>query len=116
MVIEARIEELFELVDKELKKAGRSRKLPGGIIFTGGSSQIKGLDTFAKEKLELPAKVGSLISVSGLADQINSFVFATPIGLMLLDMLLEGQHATGHPNNYTGVLDSITSLFKRIKK
>lgn len=116
MVVEARIEELFELINKELKKIGKSRKLPGGIIFTGGTAQIKGLSEFAKEKLELPARVGNIESVGGLADQMSGLVFATPVGLMLLDMLLEGQHATGHPNNYNGMVDNITSLIKRLKR
>ena len=116
MVIEARIEELFELIDKELKKVGKSRKLPGGVIFTGGSAQIKGLADFAKEKLELPAKIGKLIDTGGLSDLADNITFATPVGLMLLDMLLDGQHATGHPNNYPGVVDNISSLFKKFKK
>ncbi len=117
MVIEARIEELLELVDKELKRAGRSRKLPGGVIFTGGSSQIKGIDEFAKQQLELPARVGQVQEVGGLADTAADMRFATPIGLMLLDMLLDGQGAAGHtPGDYIGVVDNITSLFKRLKK
>lgn len=117
MIIEARVEELLELVEKELKKAGRSKKLPGGVILTGGTSQISGLDDFVKEQLELPAKVGVLNSVGGLVDQMNESTFATPIGLMLLDMLLEGQHATGHSGaDYKGVLDNIASIFKRFKK
>ena len=115
MVVEARIEELLELIDKELKRAGRSRKLPGGIIFTGGTAQIKGLDEFSKEKLELPSRIGALQEVGGLVDAAADLRFATPIGLMLLDMLLEGQHPTGHPNNYSGMIDNITSLFKRFK-
>lgn len=115
MVVEARIEELLELIDKELKKAGRSRKLPGGVVFTGGTSQIKGLDEYAKEVLELPARIGVMQEVGGLADAAADLRFATPIGLMLLDMLLEGQHPSGHPNGYVGMIDNIASLFKRLK-
>lgn len=116
MVVEARIEELLELVDKELKRIGRSRKLPGGVIFTGGTANIKELAEYAKTKLELPARIGRMNEVSGLADISENIAFATPIGLMLLDMLLDGQHAQGHPNDYTGVVDNISSLFKRFKK
>ncbi len=116
MVVEARVEELFELIDKELKNIGRSRKLPGGIIFTGGSAQIKDIAEFARDTLELPARVGDIESVGGLADQMSGLEFATPIGLMLLDMLLEGQSAQGHPNSYTGMVDNITSLIKRFKR
>ena len=116
MVVEARMGELLELVDKQLKRAGRSRKLPGGVVFTGGSANIKGLANYAKESLELPARIGTVQQVGGLVDAAVDLRFATPIGLMLLDMLLDGQHPAGHPNNYTGMIDNITSLFKRFKQ
>lgn len=116
MVIEARIEELFELIDKELKKIGKSRKLPGGAVFTGGSSQIKGLVDFAKEKLELPAKLGKLNEVGGLNELTDNASFTTTVGLMLLDMLLDGQQATGHPNSYSGVVENLSSMFKKFKR
>jgi cell division protein FtsA len=116
MVIEARVEELFELIDKELKRIGKSRKLPGGLIFTGGTANVRDIAEFAKERLELPARIGKINEVSGLADVSENISFATPIGLMLLDMLLDGQHAQGHANDYAGVVDNISSLFKRFKK
>lgn len=117
MIVEARVDELLELVEKELKKAGRARKLPGGVVLTGGSSKITGLDDFTREKLELPAKIGSLAAIGGLVDQIDQNAYATPIGLMLLDMLLEGQGAGGHSSSdYKGMLENVTSLFKRFKK
>lgn len=118
MIVEARIEELFELIEKELKKAGKAGKLPGGIILTGGSSQIAGIDEYAKEMMQLPAKVGKLTGVGGLVDQMNDALYATPIGLMLLDMLLEGQQSGGghDSSDYKGMIDNVTSLFKRFKK
>src|SRR5690606_25689886 len=61
MVVEARAEELLELIDKELKKINRSKKLPGGVVFTGGGSKIKGLAAFAKEQLQLPARQAALL-------------------------------------------------------
>jgi len=116
MIVEARIDELMDMVDKELRKAGRAKKLPGGVVLTGGTASIAGLDDFVREKLELPAKIGKLSSVGGLADQMDETIFATPIGLMLLDMLLEGQNASGHGDNYKGVVDNIASLFKKIRR
>jgi cell division protein FtsA len=115
MVVEARIEELLELVDKELKKINRSRKLPGGVIFTGGGSKIKGLANFAKEILELPAKSGKLLPVSGLSDVADDIAYATPIGLMLLDMLLDGQEGGTEVTAYNGALNTVGKLFKKMK-
>jgi cell division protein FtsA len=88
MVVEARAEELLEYVDKELQKIKRSRKLPGGIVLTGGTSKLPGLDELAREKLQLPARIGKLRGVGGLADTVEDQGFVTVVGLMLLDMLL----------------------------
>ena len=106
-------EELLELVDKELKKINRSKKLPGGVVFTGGGSKIKGLSQFAKEQLELPAKNATLLPVSGLSDVAGDISYATPIGLMLLDMLLDGQGNSGETTVYNGALNTVSKLMKR---
>jgi cell division protein FtsA len=116
MVVEARMEELLELIDKELKKAGKSRKLPGGVVFTGGGSLIGELASFAKDKLELPSRIGVISELGGLSDISSNISFATPVGLMLLDMLLDGQHVSNHQNDLGGMIDNIGSLFKKFKR
>jgi cell division protein FtsA len=116
MVVEARIEELLELLNKELKKVNRAKKLPGGVIFTGGGSKIKGLAEFAKEKLELPAKIGTLLPVTGLSDVAEDIAYATPIGLMLLDMLLDGQTGGSDNTAYNGVLNTFGGIMKKMKR
>jgi cell division protein FtsA len=88
MIVEARVEELLEYVDKELQKIKRSRKLPGGIVLTGGTAKLPGIDEFSREKLQLPARVGKLLNVSGLVDTVEDSSYVTVVGLMLLDMLL----------------------------
>ncbi len=88
MIIEARAEELLEYVDKELQRIKRSRKLPGGIVITGGTSKLPGLDELARDKLQLPARIGKLHNIGGLVDTVEDQGFTTVVGLMLLDMLL----------------------------
>lgn len=88
MITEARIGELLEYIDKELHKIKRSRKLPGGIVLVGGTAKIPGLDEFAREKLQLPARIGKLQGIGGLVDTVEDTSFVTVVGLMLLDMLL----------------------------
>jgi cell division protein FtsA len=88
MIVEARVDELLELVDKELAKIKRSRKLPGGLVITGGTSKMPGLDEFAREKMQLPARIGRLHNIGGLVDTVEDQSFVTVVGLMLLDMLL----------------------------
>lgn len=118
MIVEARVDELFEYVDKELHKVGKSRKLPGGAVIVGGTSKLPGLDDFAREKLELPAHIGTLHSLKGLVDVVDDPAFATAIGLMQLDMLLQpGQGGQSQPpgkpsSKAFGLIDG---LFKKIK-
>ena len=88
MIAEARVEELLEYVDKELAKIHRSRKLPGGIVIVGGGAALPGLAEFAREKLQLPVRIGKIRGLEGLADTVDDPAFATATGLMMLDILL----------------------------
>lgn len=88
MITEARLEELFEYVDKELGRIRKSRKLPGGAVLTGGTARLPGMADFAKDKLQLPARIGHLQNIGGLVDTVEGSDYCTVVGLMLLDMLL----------------------------
>lgn len=114
-ITEARIEELFELVDRELKKVNRSRKLPGGVVIVGGTSKLPGIALYAKEKLQLAARLGELRPLSGLVDTVHDPAYMTTVGLMLLDMLLmpESSQAKGRTNN--NVFGVVESFIMRVK-
>lgn len=84
-IVEARLEEIFELVEKELKKAGRAGRLPSGVIITGGTANLKGIGEYAKQQLGLAARVGKSGGFAGVADDIENPQFAAAIGLMLID-------------------------------
>jgi len=117
MIVEARIEELFEYIDKELRKIQQSRKLPGGVVMVGGTAKLPGIAEFARDKLELAARVGKLQPIGGLLDTVNDPAYLTAVGLMLLDMLLlpsGGNHVTGKPNQ--GVFGLIDGLLRRFKR
>ncbi|MGM0439073.1 MAG: cell division protein FtsA [Patescibacteria group bacterium] len=58
-IAKARVEEIFELVDKELDEIERSGLLPGGIVLTGGGAKMEHLVKFVKKKSELPVRVGA---------------------------------------------------------
>jgi cell division protein FtsA len=88
MIVEARVDELLDYVEKELVKIKRARKLPGGLVLTGGTAKLPGIDEFAKDKLQLPARVGKLENIGGLVDTVEDQTYTTVVGLMLLDMLL----------------------------
>lgn len=118
LITEARVEELFELIDKELKKIHKSRKLPGGVVIVGGTAKLPGIAEFARQKLQLAARVGTPQSLTGLIDIVQDQAYTSAVGLMLLDMLLAGSggagsHPDGEPN--AGVFRAIEGLFRRLK-
>lgn len=84
-IVSARLEEIFESVARELKKAGRAGKLPSGVVLTGGTANMRGIAEYAKEALGLAARVGKSAGYGGVAQNIEEPQFATAVGLMLLD-------------------------------
>lgn len=117
MIVEARVEEILEYVDKELKKIHRSRKLPGGVVLVGGTANLPGIADFAKEKLELAVRVGSLQSMTGLVDTVQEPNYAGAVGLMMLDMLFLPMGSSGVPGQPNQkVFGLIEGLLKRLKR
>lgn len=84
-IVEARLEEIFEAVHKELKKAGRAGQLPSGVVLTGGTAQLKGIVEYAKKSLGLAAKLGAASGYGGVAEHLDEPQFAAAVGLMLMD-------------------------------
>lgn len=120
MIAEARIEEIFEFIQKELQRVERAGKLPGGVVLVGGTANIPGIEIFAKRYLGLSCKIGKLQDSRGIIDQMQGIEFITSIGLMNLDMLFgsQVQESYGPSNAFMpiNVLEYVTTLIKRIKK
>jgi cell division protein FtsA len=81
-ILQARCEEILEMTALELKRAGYFDRVAAGLVFTGGSSQLRGLAELAEAKLGIPARVGRPHGYSGLSDLIGTPAFATSIGLV----------------------------------
>lgn len=84
-VVEARLEEIFEAIQKALKKAGHAGKLPSGVVLVGGTAQLKGIVEYAKQSLGVAARVGKPTGFGGVSEAIDSPEYAAAVGLMLLD-------------------------------
>lgn len=82
-IIEARVEEIFELADKELKKVERSGMLPAGVLLVGGGSKLPGIVDVAKEKLKLPVSPGNCRNMNLVIDKVNDPAYLTSLGLVL---------------------------------
>lgn len=84
-IVEARLEETFDLVRKELKKAGRDGQLPSGVVLVGGAAQMNHMVDFVRDALGLAARLGKPTGFAGASDHVESAEFAAAVGLMLLD-------------------------------
>ena len=79
-IIEPRVSEILDLIQKELKKIGRQELLPGGVVLTGGGAKIPKIKELTKETLKLACKIGVPNQISGIQDDPS---LATVAGLAL---------------------------------
>lgn len=104
-IVEARLEEIFDALQHELKKAGRAGRLPAGVVLVGGGAKLKHIAEYAKQALGLAARLGQPVGLGGVADDIDKSEFATAIGLLLIDadQVARGEHRGAHHNSKGGV-------------
>jgi len=120
-IIEARLEEIFVMLNKELKAIGREKLLPGGVVLVGGGAKIPGAVDLAKNILGLPAQTGFPIPLGGLVDKVDEPAFATTIGLILWEVENEEKSKSGgsiFKNKASGIVSSgangLVANFKRL--
>ncbi|MGH8248393.1 MAG: cell division protein FtsA [Gammaproteobacteria bacterium] len=82
-VVEPRYEELFTLVQAELRRSGYEDMVAAGIVLTGGSAKMEGVVELAEEIFHAPVRVGMPQHVSGLADVVRNPIYSTGVGLLL---------------------------------
>ncbi|MGB8952910.1 MAG: cell division protein FtsA [Candidatus Aminicenantales bacterium] len=82
-IIQPRAEEIFRLVDNDIKRMGYERSLNSGIVLTGGTALLDGLEDVAEQIFDLPVRRGEPAGVGGLTDRVNTPDFATAVGLIL---------------------------------
>ena len=82
-IIEPRVDELFGMVQQRLKKTGYEDMCASGLVLTGGTALMEGLQEAAERTFALPIRVGKPKNIGGLMDVVNSPVYATGVGLVL---------------------------------
>lgn len=82
-VVEPRYEELFSLVQAELRRSGFEDMIAAGIVLTGGSAKMEGAIELAEEVFHMPVRLGIPQHVSGLSDVVRNPIHATGVGLLL---------------------------------
>lgn len=106
-IIEARVEEIFDYVNKQLKKIGRDGKLPAGIVLCGAGSHLPGILEFTKKYLKLPVALGQPEGIASVIDQVNDPAYATAVGLVLWgERFGGGLGAGGLSSSLRGLLEN----------
>ncbi|HHV80012.1 MAG TPA: cell division protein FtsA [Firmicutes bacterium] len=82
-IIEARAQEIAEMIGAEIQKSGYSRIIPGGLVVTGGCSELPGFIDLLSERLDMPARKGTPGGVAGLVDAASSPSLACAVGLVI---------------------------------
>jgi cell division protein FtsA len=82
-VVEPRYEELFTLIQSELRRSGFEDVVAAGIVLTGGTSKMEGAVELAEEIFHMPVRLASPQGVAGLADVVNNPMYATGVGLLM---------------------------------
>jgi cell division protein FtsA len=88
MIIEARMEEIFDLVLQEIKRSGYDGLLPAGMVLTGGCSMIPGARSLGNRVLGLPVRVARPENMVGLTDQLHSPAYSTSVGLLYWALMM----------------------------
>lgn len=116
-VIEARMQELFQLVKKEIEKSGCNNMLPAGLVLSGGGSQLRGTVECAAQVLEMPIRLGKPTGIAGLGDTVNSPIFSTAVGLVQYgaQQQMQGRRSAPSGNPFGGFLRFFANLFSRLR-
>ena len=114
-VVEPRYEELFTLVQGELRRSGFEELLAGGVVLTGGTSKMEGVVDLAEEIFHMPVRLGAPQQVKGLTDIVSNPIYATGIGLLQygLDQQMEGGRGKRRSSSdEANILDRVKTWFR----
>lgn len=113
-VIEPRIEELYSLVQAELRRSGFEDLMSSGIVLTGGSSIMRGMVELGEEVFHMPVRLGMPQYVGGLAEVVRNPKFSTGVGLLIAgqEQYQRGQLAQLQTTSLQQLFEKMKSWFK----
>ena len=95
-VVEPRYDELFTLIQAELRRSGFEDMIPAGIVLTGGTAKMEGAVELAEEIFHMPVRLGVPQEFKGLTDVVRNPIYSTGVGLLHYGMKHHGEHGSGH--------------------
>ncbi len=113
-VVEPRYEELFSLVQAELRRSGFEEVVAAGIVLTGGASKMEGAVELAEEVFHMPVRLGMPHQVTGLAEVVQNPIHSTGVGLLLYGKQQQHEQRTdnGWKNPLSDMWMKMKSWFK----
>lgn len=117
MVVEARVEEIFELVQKEIKRSGYDGLLRAGAVITGGSSQIEGMKEVAAKVLDCPVRMAKPEHLTGMADALKNPSYSTSVGLLRMGLEFDGgffEESISNAASGTNISNFLTNFLRRL--
>ncbi|WP_057832669.1 cell division protein FtsA [Colwellia sp. TT2012] len=108
-VVEPRYQELFELIQEEIRESGLSDQIAAGYVLTGGTAKMEGVLEFAEEIFQMPVRIACPLSVQGLKEYVNDPSYATVVGL-----LHYGMQAASEVDNLSKKGQSVGDFWSRI--
>ncbi len=111
-IIEARLVDIFELVDNQLKRLKRNELLPAGVIITGGGSLVNNIADIARNQLKLPTRVGPIDNSLNNKFKVRDNSWYTALGLALSE---DSEYSSDSSNNFQGGnVKEVKNFFKSI--
>jgi len=112
-VVEPRYDELFTLIQAEIRRSGYEEIIPAGVVLTGGTSKMEGAVELAEEIFHMPVRIGAPQHARGLNDIVRNPIYATAVGLLIFGAQDEaGLDSHRSPKmSASGLLDGIKAWF-----
>ncbi|KGJ95283.1 cell division protein FtsA [Colwellia psychrerythraea] len=108
-VVEPRYQELFELIQDEIRESGLEDQIAAGYVLTGGTAKMEGVLEFAEEIFQMPVRIANPLSIQGLKEYVNDPSYSTVVGL-----LHYGMQATSEVNSTSKKRESVGDFWSRI--
>jgi len=110
----AEVEELYSLIQRELRASGFEELLSSGIVLTGGSAAMQGMVELGEEVFHMPVRLGVPNYTGGLSEVVRNPRFSTVVGLLLsgLEQKKRDEHVRLHSANFKSVFEKMASWFK----
>jgi len=111
-VVEPRYDELFTLVQAELRRSGYEDMVPAGIVLTGGTSKMEGVVELAEEIFHMPVRIGYPQTIKGLNDIVRNPIYSTGVGLLQYGVEHQNEEGPLGLGKSSGPSESIWSRVK----